>query len=37
MTKKTLYHIKRSLGDEFDNVKNQSYYQSLQNEIEYNR
>lgn len=37
MTKKTLYHIKKSLGDEFDNVKNQSYYQSLQNEIEYNR
>lgn len=36
MTKKTLYHIKKSLGDEFDNIKNQSYYQSLQNEIEYN-
>ncbi|MCJ8341249.1 MAG: relaxase MobL [Cetobacterium sp.] len=36
LTKKTLYHIKKSLGDEFDNVKNQSYYQSLQNEIEYN-
>lgn len=36
ITRKTLYHIKKSLGDEFDNVKNQSYYQSLQNEIEYN-
>lgn len=34
-TKKDINNIENALGNEFDNMKNQSYYKQLQREIEY--